>query len=40
MRVLIISHAYAIPIWLEKIQEISKDPSIEITVLTPQVFWD
>ena len=40
MRILIISHAYAIPIWLEKIQEISKDPSLEISVLTPKVFWD
>tara|TARA_Y100000588_G_scaffold385433_1_gene478804 strand:+ start:303 stop:1418 length:1116 start_codon:yes stop_codon:yes gene_type:complete len=40
MRILIISHAYAIPIWLEKINEISKDPSLEISVLTPKVFWD
>ena len=40
MRILIISHAYTIPIWLEKIQEISKNASLEISVLTPEVFWD
>ncbi|MED5579300.1 MAG: glycosyltransferase family 4 protein [Nitrospinota bacterium] len=40
MRILIISHAYSIPMWLEKIQELAKNPSLEISVLTPEVFWD